>query len=56
MYSTFRLTVTHQQSVLLDFQPLSQSQKPKAGLKHIYQEVLTDSVVLVMSQSFTQVK
>ena len=56
MFSTFRLTLTDQQSVLSDFQPLSQSQKPKADLKHIYQEDLTDLVVLVMSQPFTQVK
>lgn len=51
--SAFRLTFTDQQS-MSDFQPLSLSQKPKAGLKHIQKEDIIDFVVFKMSQSFRQ--
>lgn len=54
MNSAFRLTFTDQQSMLSDFQSLSQSQKPKTVLRLIQRAGIIDLVVLKMPQSFRQ--
>lgn len=54
MNSAFRLTFTDQQSMLSDFQSLSQSQKPKTVLRLIQRAGIIDLVVLKMPQSFGQ--